>query len=321
MYMNYAPIVVFAYKRVDKISACLDSLKKNIDADKSDVFIFSDGFKSDKDKEGVLAVRAYLRELEKNHPFASLSITEQPSNKGLASSIIAGVTEILKKYENVIVVEDDLVLASDFISYMNNALTYYKDDMRYGSISAYTDALPMLKDYPHDVYVLKKGDCWGWATWKNRWEKADWDMSSFKTYLKDKAKRNEFSHLQYDLEDQLWWQYEGSSDTWAARWLFSIYMNDMWTVYPRVTRVINEGLDGSGENCDSTTKVIASNSAPLEDSSSKAIKNQEVNFEKLLPDNDIQQEIYKLSIPSQDECRKYEKARMKRRIKRILGLL
>ena len=315
MNMNYAPIVVFAYKRLDKISACLDSLKKNIFADKSDVFIFSDGFKSDKDKDGVLSVRAYLHELESNHPFASLTITEQPRNKGLASSIIEGVTSILEKYDRVIVVEDDLILAEDFVSYMNEALTYYSDDMRYGSISAYTDALPMLASYPHDMYVLKKGDCWGWATWKNRWEKADWDMSLFKSYLKDKAKRQEFSHLQFDLEDQLWWQYEGSSDTWAARWLFSMYMNDMWTVYPKVTRVVNGGLDGSGENCDATTKVMIGKNPPI------GAEPQNINFEKLLPDDEIQKAIYELSIPSDEECQKYKKARMKRGIKRLLGII
>lgn len=173
----------------------------------------------------------------------------------------------------------------------------------------------MLASYPHDMYVLKKGDCWGWATWKNRWEKADWDMSLFKSYLKDKAKRQEFSHLQFDLEDQLWWQYEGSSDTWAARWLFSMYMNDMWTVYPKVTRVVNGGLDGSGENCDATTKVMIGKNPPI------GAEPQNINFEKLLPDDEIQKAIYELSIPSDEECQKYKKARMKRGIKRLLGII
>lgn len=313
--MNYAPIVIFAYKRLDKITNCINSIKNNIDADKSDVYVFSDGYKSDNDKSGVLAVRKYLAEMKANHPFNSLTIIEQSKNNGLANSIIDGVSHLLEKYERVIVLEDDLVLHPDCIRYMNEALEYYNDNPNYGSISAYSEPLTGLDAYPHDVYVLKKGDCWGWATWRNRWICADWELSSFKAYLKDKARRHEFSHLQYDLEDQLWWQYEGKSDTWAARWLYSMYMNDLWTVYPKESLITNQGFDGSGENCESLNDT---KNHPQ--SFHNTTNHQSVHFEALEPDASLQEELYQRSIPDSSTRQKYVSSRIKRKIRRFIHI-
>lgn len=304
-----APVVVFAYKRVDKIATCMESLQSNICANSTSVYVYSDGARSDKDISGVDEVRAYLDSLESNHSFKSLTIIKQSENKGLAKSIIEGVTEIVNKYGKVIVVEDDLILSKSFLTYMNAALDFYADDMRYGSISGFTENLTGLKAYDKDIYVLKKGDCWGWATWKNRWDKADWNLSTFHTYIKDKAKRKEFSHLQYDLEDQLWWQYEGKSDTWAARWLYSMYINDMWTVYPARSLVYNNGLDGSGENCSTETNgadVVITDTV------------KQIKLEKLEPSSTFQQEIYEQSVPSREVQKKYEIARIKRKIRRFI---
>lgn len=309
---TYAPVVVFAYKRADKITACMESLQSNIDANSTDVYIYSDGARSEKDINEVQEVRSYLRNLQDEHPFKNLTVIEQSKNKGLANSIIDGVTDIISKYGSVIVVEDDLILAKNFLVYMNSALEYYGDDMRYGSISAFTENLSVLASYDKDVYVLKKGDCWGWATWKNRWDMADWKLSTFSSYVKNKQKRNEFSHLQFDLEDQLWWQYEGKSDTWAARWLYSMYMNDMWTVYPKNTLVTNNGLDGSGENCNEETMRSG---APISDTSDTATV---IRLEKLEPSEALQQEIYKQSIPGKCMQNKYTIARIKRKIRRFI---
>lgn len=304
-----APVVVFAYKRADKIATCMESLQSNIGAESTVVYIYSDGARSDKDKTDVDIVRAYLDNLESNHRFKSLTITKQSENKGLAKSIIEGVTDVVNKYGKVIVIEDDLSLSKSFLEYMNDALNFYADDIRYGSISGFTENLQSLETYDKDVYVLKKGDCWGWATWKNRWDKADWSLSTFASYIKDKAKRKEFSHLQYDLEDQLWWQYEGKSDTWAARWLYSMYINDMLTVYPAKSLVYNNGLDGSGENCSIETSCA---DVVITDTE------KQIKLEKLEPNNTFQQEIYELSIPSKEVQKKYEISRIKRKIRRFI---
>lgn len=164
MYSSYAPIVVFAYKRKDKLQCCLDALSKNDIAKDSHLIIYSDGYKGKDDRKQVEEVQEYLDEYSKtNKKFNQIILYKSAFNKGLANSVIFGVSQVIKEYGRVIVVEDDLIVSSDFLRYMNEALMFYEKAPEYGAISAYTYPLKELKRYKRDVYVMRKGDCWGGA--------------------------------------------------------------------------------------------------------------------------------------------------------------
>ena len=60
MSKNYAPISLFVYKRLRHLKVTLNSLKKNPESKKSNLYIFSDYWKCDQDKESVLKVRRYI---------------------------------------------------------------------------------------------------------------------------------------------------------------------------------------------------------------------------------------------------------------------
>lgn len=248
--MAYAPVVLFAYKRVDKLKACVEALEKNILAEDTELYIFCDGPKDEKDIKQVQEVREYLRNY--SGKFKSVSVSESSCNIGLADSIICGVTKVINISEKVIVVEDDLITSQDFLLYMNGALDFYKDLKEYGSISAYTYPLRILETYDKDVYVTRKGECWGWGTWKNRWDYVDWTVSDFREYKKNKMKRKEFESLQYGIDKMLFSQMNGKIDSWAVRWCYYLFNNHLLTVYPRISRTYNIGFDGSGTHCANT---------------------------------------------------------------------
>ena len=197
------------------------------------------------------------------------------------------MTETLEKYEDVIVVEDDLILSKDFYDYMNDGLNYYRDKSEYASICAYTYALSALRNYKKDVYAIRKADCWGWATWRDRFQKADWELKDFDKYLSDKKKRKDFSSLEQGLEEQLIMQHNGTLDAWAARWIFNMYNSNLLSVYPRVCRAVNIGLDGSGTNCETTEQfdnMLYNSDKPCE-------------FEELHINKRIEKEIGNLGKP------------------------
>ena len=104
----------------------------------TDLYIFSDGPKNEKDLIIINTVRNYLdtitgfRKIERNYSSV---------NKGLASSIIEGVTLIIKKYGKVIVVEDDLIVSSNFLDWMNQALVKFQFENNIFSVLAF---LPKL---------------------------------------------------------------------------------------------------------------------------------------------------------------------------------
>ncbi len=249
-----APIAVFAYKRRDKIENCLQSLIGCDNFEETPVYIFSDGYKGIEDKEAVIVVREYLNKFKSIHSNVNVIVNE--NNNGLSKSIIEGVTNIIDDYGKIIVLEDDLIVSRDFIDYMNDGLDYYEKNLKYGMISSYTLPLKSLENYDKDVYAVRKGECWGWATWKNRWKDVDWELTTFDNYLNNKQKRKDFSSLEYGLEEQLILQHEGKLDAWAARWFFHLFNKGYLTIYPKICRTINTGNDSSGENCNTTSKYI-----------------------------------------------------------------
>ena len=45
---------------------------------------------------------------------------------GLAKSILTGVTNMFKKYDSLIIIEDDVIISPDFIDYMLRGLKFYE---------------------------------------------------------------------------------------------------------------------------------------------------------------------------------------------------
>ena len=147
-----APVVLFVYNRLDHTKNVITSLAKNMLADQTDLYVFSDAAKTENGLEKVNAVREYIRKEDWKSNFKKVTVIEAEENKGLAKSIIGGVTKILEEYGNVIVVEDDLVLSPYFLQYMNGALDYYKEDQKIWSVSGYSFPMKSLKKYDHDVF-------------------------------------------------------------------------------------------------------------------------------------------------------------------------
>ncbi|MCM1466659.1 MAG: glycosyltransferase [Alistipes sp.] len=244
-----APVVVFVYNRADHARTTLNRLSENDLAGESSLYIYCDNAKNENAREAVDAVRAVVDDFARHSGFKSVTVIKADTNKGLAASIIGGAGEILQKYGRIIVVEDDLVTSKDFLTYMNNALDFYEKNPKVWSISGYTFPLKSLRKYPHDIYMSPRGCSWGWATWKDRFEKVDWDVSDFEEFIHDREKIRHFNEGGPDMTDMLSRQVHGKINSWAIRWCYQESRENMFTVYPKESRVRNIGCDNSGTNC------------------------------------------------------------------------
>lgn len=266
-----APVVIFVYARPEHTKKTIEALAKNYLSVETEVYIYSDKAKNEKAVEKVKLVREYIDTLQKRYLFKSMKIIKAESNKGLANSVISGVTEIVEKYGKVIVVEDDLVSSPDFLQYMNEALNFYEKYDEIWSISGYTFNLDIPKDYMCDVYLSYRGCSWGWATWKDRWKMVDWNVSDYNQFKNDRKIQKKFNRGGRDMSNMLDSQMQGKIDSWAIRWCYTQSRLDMLTIYPVVSKIKNIGLDGTG-----THSVICSNyDAILNDC------NQKCKFDKL----------------------------------------
>lgn len=236
------PIVVFVYKRLEETKMTIQALKENEMSKDSNLIIFSDSHKEFKDKKEVLKVREYLKTIT---GFKSIEIFESNQNKGLAQSIIDGVSQVFEKYEKAIILEDDLLVSSDFLKYMNETLDFYKNDTRIWSISGYMPELNMKNISKKNVYLIPRACSWGWGTWKDRWEKNDWEIKNYEKEKKIKIFKNLFNIGGNDLFLSLRKQVEFKGKSWAIRWCYNQTKNGMYTIYPFKSKVKNIGF---GEN-------------------------------------------------------------------------
>lgn len=242
-----APIALFAYNRLDHLKITINNLKKNYLANSSELIIFSDGPKNQSDIKKIIHIRKYLKKIK---GFKKINIKERKTNYGLSKNIIDGVSEILKKYKKIIVIEDDLMVNRYFLKYMNRGLTLYQRNKNVASIHGYVYPIKNINNkIQSNTFFIKGADCWGWATWKRAWIQFDSNGKKLLRKLKNKKKIKEFNfNNTYDYFKMLLDQVNNKNDSWAIRWYASCFLKDMYTLYPVNTFVKNIGLDNTGQN-------------------------------------------------------------------------
>lgn len=246
--MPHAPIILFIYARPDHTRRTLEALSSNTLAQESDLFIYADGPKENATEEQRERIRQ-TREVARSRQWCrTVTVIESDTNKGLAASIIAGVTETVNKYGKVIVLEDDIVTGKYFLEYMNESLERYEDEKQVWEITGYR--VPIKDSVTRTCFFSTRESCWGWATWADRWKNFKKDPTYYKTIFTKKMIR-EFNMEGADTG--IWRQLEmnlsGKLNTWAVFWAATIYLNHGLTLTPCRSLVRNIGFDESGENC------------------------------------------------------------------------
>src|ERR1700712_3110243 len=168
---NLAPIALFVYNRPEHTRRTLNYLQKNLLADESRLFVFSDGAKTDSDKAKVDEVRQLVKEIT---GFKSVKVISSKQNLGLANSIIKGVTQLVNEYGKVVVFEDDLLSSIYTLQYFNEALTRYANEEKVMHIGAYMFELADKK-LPQ-TFFFRAATSWGWATWARAWKDFEEDV-------------------------------------------------------------------------------------------------------------------------------------------------
>lgn len=246
--MTLSPIVLFVYNRPEHTLKTLEALSRNILAKESDLFIFADGPKENSSSEILSRIKATRLILREKQWCKSVTIEESNVNKGLASSIISGVTKIVNKYGTVIVLEDDIVTGVHFLEYMNEALTKYIDKKEVWHITGYR--YPVKTENNDFSFFYPVMDCWSWATWKDRWQFYKKDCDYYIAKFTDKM-RFDFNIRGSDTD--MWTQIEqnksGQINTWAIFWYATIFERNGLCLAPSKSLVRNIGLDNSGVHC------------------------------------------------------------------------
>ena len=238
------PLALFAFNRPETFRKTLEALSRCEGAAATPVHIFVDGPRSEAEAAKVAATRSIAAGAT---GFASLHLHFAEQNKGLAASIIAGVSEILQDAEAVIVLEDDLRVHPAFLRYMNAGLEQYRACPSVFSVCGYTNRIAIPASYPYSCNFSTRSSSWGWATWKDRWEKVDWNPSR-ELLRRHRCRFNRWGGS--DCSKLLHGCLTGRNYSWAIRFCFAQYLAGAISLFPNRSLVDNAAsFDGEGTNC------------------------------------------------------------------------
>ena len=145
----------------------IQALSNNKEAKYTDLYAFIDGHKVISQIHLIDAVEKII--FSYKDKFKTLNIIRSNVNLSSAVSQRRGLSEVLNNHETVINVEDDVVVSPYFLSYMNKALNKYKNNPDVWHINGYS--YPVNFETKFDCFFIRVMLCWGWGTWRDKWEK------------------------------------------------------------------------------------------------------------------------------------------------------
>lgn len=245
------PIGVFAYNRPENLRLALESLGRCDGYDDFDLHIYCDAPKTPKVAPSVRAARAVAREWVEVH---GGRLIERERNLRF-KNIVNGVTELCERHGRVVVVEDDLVVSPDFLTYMRRGLDKYEDEPKVWAVSGFM--YPVEHECAADAFFLSIFLCWGWATWKRAWDSFTWEPEGWQELLADEGLRKRFDvGGSYAFSSMLKRAMEGSLETWDIQYYFIMFWSGGLSLVPRQSLTWNTGV-GQGVHSAGGSRVDA----------------------------------------------------------------
>lgn len=160
-------ICCVAYNRIDSLTNLLDSLTKAYYPHEVTLVISID-------YSGKNDVELFARNYQWKHGMKQIIAHEK--NLGLRNHILS-CGDLLKDYDAVIVLEDDVVVAPSFFYFTEQCVEKYKDDDAIAGISLFNFPLNHYSQMPFyplrtdsDVYLMKIAQSWGQVWMKKSWK-------------------------------------------------------------------------------------------------------------------------------------------------------
>ena len=243
-----AHIVVFAFNRPDHLQRTMSALAANTLAAESSITVFCDGPRSAAEKERTDAVLQVAYNIK---GFLSVEVVARDRNLGCGAAIIDGLQRMFARNERLIIVEDDILCSQHTLTYLNAGLEFYSNDKRIFSISAWSpppNIFTIPSDYLYDVYAVPRFNCWGWASWRDRFFNLDWSILDYRQFKSSPQARKSFDAGGDDMCHMLDLVMAGRLDTWDIRADYGRFKKGQIGINPVRSYTTNIGM-GSGVHC------------------------------------------------------------------------
>ena len=238
-------VVAIIFNRPDKTKILFESIKKY---KPNKLFIISDGPRkknlSDKDQVKI------SREVFKNITWkCKVSTNYSNKNLGTKKRIMSGINWVFQNVEEAIFLEDDCIPTKEFFLFVEKMLNKYRTNLKIGSVCG-TNLFSLNGKKNEHYFFSKYQDCWGWATWKNRWFTIDKNLKTLQ-----KTKNNKFlKDYLGSYRAHLYWHWKLNKvkqtelDSWSIIWTYTGFIKKYLHIIPKKNLIKNIGFDKSATN-------------------------------------------------------------------------
>lgn len=239
--MNRVPVLLLGFNRPKKTAQLIRALSDT----KPDLTIFNvDGPRPNypDDEKAVASVRECTELITWK---CTVENRFNDANLGLRRAVVDAVTYSIEHYGSVIVLEDDIIPGPHLVPYMHKMLFDLKNRNDVGHISGYNLVPPDVLRMPSEHSRLSLyPESYAWATWARAWEKYDdtlsWGID---------CSISELARVTGGLRSALRWRINfqdaalGRIDSWAYRWIASLWKNGLYSASPNINLCSYDGFD------------------------------------------------------------------------------
>lgn len=233
-----APIGVFAYDRPSHLALTLERLERCHGFGAHPVTLFLDAASKPAARDGVLAVRHVAEEFAAR---TGARIVARQTNLKFGN-ITKGIDQLCAESGEAIVVEDDIVVSPDFLTFMQAGLDAYREVPEVWMVSG--TYIPGMERLPKETFFLPVTFIWGWATWARAWRHYVPDVHEHARLLEGRRERARFDLNCHAGFVRLLRQTLAGHDTWDIQWYASLFQGRGLALHCRRGLVWNSGTRG-----------------------------------------------------------------------------
>lgn len=254
-------VLLLVYNRPNQTKTVLERLRE---CGIQRVYISADGPKNREDERLTDRVQKVLNGFDSIIEASRFS----ESNLGCKQAVIQGIDWFFDQAEKGIILEDDCLPSAHFFPFISDMLIRYREAENIMMIGGNN---PLGEWQTEGGHLFSRiGTIWGWATWKNRWEKFDVELPLLKEFVAENGFEKQFgpTHLAEQRMALTLKSVSGEIDTWDYQWNAHILMETGLAVIPEKNLVENIGFDTSATNDSSIAawinNTVASDTVSIE---------------------------------------------------------
>lgn len=241
--MMNEPILLIAFNRPRHLEVLLNRLRQIAP---TTIYAAVDGARSHKSGEERKVQEC--RDLISGIDWPCTVITHfQESNLGCGLGVSSAITWFFENVERGIILEDDIIPDPSFFPYCTDLLNLYSHNHSVFAISGCNFVPSNFQTNPQDSFRFSQvPHIWGWATWRDRWEKYSLDIDGWRSQLN---LRELWKKSGGNLPSAVYWAStfellaRKEVDTWDGQLVYCSMVNNSLTATSNVNLIENIGFD------------------------------------------------------------------------------